>query len=80
MVVIVVVRVHVFGRFGSKRVAAPIVGGLATSFALEILVCPAIYLPWRWHTEVRHAAAAAPGPRRPTHRRTRCPSHAPPPY
>jgi Cu(I)/Ag(I) efflux system membrane protein CusA/SilA len=39
-----------------KRVAAPMVGGLATSFALELLVYPAIYLLWRWRTEVRHAA------------------------
>jgi Cu(I)/Ag(I) efflux system membrane protein CusA/SilA len=43
-----------------RRVAAPMVGGLATSFALELLVYPAIYLLWRWHTEVRHAAAAIP--------------------
>ena len=42
-----------------KRVAAPMVGGLATSFLLELLVYPAIYLLWRWHTEVRHAARAA---------------------
>jgi Cu(I)/Ag(I) efflux system membrane protein CusA/SilA len=42
-----------------KRVAAPMVGGLATSFALELLVYPAVYLLWRWHTEVRHAAATA---------------------
>jgi hypothetical protein len=42
-----------------KRVAAPMVGGLATSFLLELLVYPAIYLLWRWHTEVRQAAAAA---------------------
>ena len=40
-----------------KRVAAPMVGGLATSFLLELLVYPAIYLLWRWHTEVRHAVA-----------------------
>ena len=40
-----------------KRVAAPMVGGLATSFLLELLVYPAIYLLWRWHTEVRHTAA-----------------------
>jgi Cu(I)/Ag(I) efflux system membrane protein CusA/SilA len=45
-----------------KRVAAPMVGGLATSFALELLVYPAIYLLWRWHTEVRHTAAAVPEP------------------
>jgi Cu(I)/Ag(I) efflux system membrane protein CusA/SilA len=37
-----------------------------TSFLLELLVYPAVYLLWRWHTEVRHAAAtgatAAAGP------------------
>jgi Cu(I)/Ag(I) efflux system membrane protein CusA/SilA len=31
-----------------KRVAAPLVGGLATSFALELLVYPAIYAVWKW--------------------------------
>jgi Cu(I)/Ag(I) efflux system membrane protein CusA/SilA len=41
-----------------KRVAAPMVGGLATSFLLELLVYPAVYLLWRWHTEVRDAARA----------------------
>jgi copper/silver efflux system protein len=30
-----------------KRVAAPMVGGLATSFILELLVYPAAYLLWR---------------------------------
>ncbi len=30
-----------------KRVAAPMVGGLVTSFLLELLVYPAIYLLWR---------------------------------
>jgi len=28
-------------------VAAPMVGGLATSFLLELLVYPALYLLWR---------------------------------
>jgi len=32
-----------------KRVAAPMVGGLATSFLMELLVYPAIYLLWRLH-------------------------------
>jgi Cu(I)/Ag(I) efflux system membrane protein CusA/SilA len=36
-----------------KRVAAPMVGGLATSFLMELLVYPAIYLLWKWHSEVR---------------------------
>ena len=39
-----------------KRVAAPMVGGLATSFLLELLVYPAVYLLWRWHTEVKMEA------------------------
>jgi Cu(I)/Ag(I) efflux system membrane protein CusA/SilA len=30
-----------------KRIAAPMVGGLATSFALELLVYPAIYFLWK---------------------------------
>jgi len=30
-----------------RRVAAPMVGGLATSFLLELLVYPAVYLLWR---------------------------------
>ncbi|MFN8007605.1 MAG: efflux RND transporter permease subunit, partial [Terriglobia bacterium] len=37
-----------------KRVVAPMVGGLATSFLLELLVYPAIYYLWRWHSEVQH--------------------------
>jgi len=36
-----------------KRVAAPMVGGLFTSFLMELLVYPAIYLLWKWHTEVK---------------------------
>jgi copper/silver efflux system protein len=42
-----------------KRVAAPMVGGLATSFILELLVYPPVYLLWRRHTEAKHAAAEA---------------------
>lgn len=36
-----------------KRVVAPMVGGLATSFALELLVYPSIYFLWKWHSEVK---------------------------
>jgi Cu(I)/Ag(I) efflux system membrane protein CusA/SilA len=43
-----------------KRVAAPMVGGLATSFLLELLVYPAIYLLWKWHREVKRTASEAP--------------------
>jgi len=40
-----------------KRVAAPMVGGLLTSFLLELLVYPAVYLLWRWHREVKPVVA-----------------------
>jgi Cu(I)/Ag(I) efflux system membrane protein CusA/SilA len=33
-----------------KRIAAPMVGGLVTSFALELLVYPALYAMWRSRT------------------------------
>lgn len=35
-----------------KRIAAPMVGGLVTSFVLELLVYPVIYFLWKWHSEV----------------------------
>ena len=44
-----------------KRVAAPMVGGLATSFLLELLVYPAVYLLWKWRTEVKEARRRAYG-------------------
>jgi Cu(I)/Ag(I) efflux system membrane protein CusA/SilA len=34
-----------------KRIAAPMVGGIATSFVLELLVYPAIYAIWRSPSE-----------------------------
>jgi copper/silver efflux system protein len=33
-----------------KRIAAPMVGGIFTSFVLELLVYPAIYEVWRWRS------------------------------
>jgi copper/silver efflux system protein len=43
-----------------KRVAAPMVGGLATSFLMELLVYPAIYLLWKQRAlPVEHTADAA---------------------
>jgi Cu(I)/Ag(I) efflux system membrane protein CusA/SilA len=40
-----------------KRIAAPMIGGIFTSFLLELIVYPAIYEIWKWHAEVRHTAA-----------------------
>jgi len=42
-----------------KRVAAPMVGGLFTSFIMELLVYPAIYVLWKWNTEVKHHTTGA---------------------
>ncbi len=36
-----------------KRIAAPMVGGIVTSFLLELLIYPAIYTIWKWWAEVR---------------------------
>jgi Cu(I)/Ag(I) efflux system membrane protein CusA/SilA len=47
-----------------KRIAAPMVGGLATSFLLELTVYPAIFAIWkrpalRWARARRDSAARA---------------------
>jgi Cu(I)/Ag(I) efflux system membrane protein CusA/SilA len=39
-----------------KRIAAPMVGGLLTSFILELVVYPAVYHAWKWHREVKRQA------------------------
>ena len=36
-----------------KRIAAPMIGGLVTSFLLELLVYPAIYKVWKRRTDLR---------------------------
>lgn len=36
-----------------QRVAAPMVGGLVTSFALELIVYPAVYYLWKYHGELK---------------------------
>ena len=46
-----------------KRIAAPMVGGIVTSFILELLVYPAVYALWRERTEkVREAVETQTGP------------------
>ena len=39
-----------------KRIAAPMIGGLFTSFLMELLVYPAIYYRWKWSADVRQVA------------------------
>ena len=41
-----------------KRIAAPMIGGIFTSFLMELIVYPAIYAVWKWHFEVKHSAPA----------------------
>ncbi|MHB8878262.1 MAG: efflux RND transporter permease subunit, partial [Myxococcaceae bacterium] len=45
-----------------KRIAAPMIGGLVTSFILELLVYPAVYYVWKSRelTSAASAPAAAP--------------------
>jgi Cu(I)/Ag(I) efflux system membrane protein CusA/SilA len=38
-----------------KRIAAPMIGGIFTSFILELVVYPAIYEVWKWHSVKRQA-------------------------
>ncbi|HVI22783.1 MAG TPA: CusA/CzcA family heavy metal efflux RND transporter [Myxococcales bacterium] len=45
-----------------KRIAAPMVGGILTSFLLELVVYPPVYQMWKWNFELkRHAGADAAG-------------------
>ncbi len=41
-----------------KRIAAPMVGGIFTSFLLELLVYPAVYQIWKWHFELKRQNAS----------------------
>jgi Cu(I)/Ag(I) efflux system membrane protein CusA/SilA len=38
-----------------KRLAAPTVGGVLSGMLLTLIVIPALYAIWRWHTEVKYA-------------------------
>ena len=39
-----------------KRIAAPLIGGIVSSFVLELLVYPAVYEVWKWQFELKHDA------------------------
>lgn len=36
-----------------KRIAAPMIGGIFTSFLLELLVYPPVYQIWKWHFDLK---------------------------
>jgi Cu(I)/Ag(I) efflux system membrane protein CusA/SilA len=42
-----------------KRIAAPMIGGIFTSFLLELVVYPAIYEIWKWHFGLKRELALA---------------------
>jgi len=42
-----------------KRLAAPMVGGVLSAMLLTLLVIPAIYIMWRWRTDVRKSLGRA---------------------
>ena len=50
---------HGAGADTMKRIAAPMVGGVITSFLLELLIYPVIFEIWKWYREVKPALAAA---------------------
>lgn len=45
-----------------KRIAAPMVGGLVTSFILELLVYPAVHFLWRRKEVAADDTLTAPSP------------------
>jgi Cu(I)/Ag(I) efflux system membrane protein CusA/SilA len=38
-----------------KRIAAPMLGGILTSFLMELVVYPPIFAIWKWNWEVKPA-------------------------
>ncbi len=45
-----------------NRIAAPLIGGIFTSFILELVVYPAIYEIWKWHFDLKPALASMRAP------------------
>lgn len=41
-----------------KRIAAPMIGGIFTSFLLELLVYPVICQIWKWNFDLKKNLAA----------------------
>jgi Cu(I)/Ag(I) efflux system membrane protein CusA/SilA len=43
-----------------KRIAAPMVGGIITSFLMELVIYPPVYAIWKWNWEVKPALKKNP--------------------
>jgi len=52
---------HGAGADVMKRIATPMVGGVITSFLLELLIYPVIFTVWKGWREVRSAPAPGDG-------------------
>ncbi len=48
---------HGTGADVMKRIAAPMIGGIFTSFVLELVVYPAVFALWKWRAEVKPSIA-----------------------
>ncbi len=53
---------HGAGADVMKRIAAPMVGGVITSFVLELLIYPVIFTNWKWWREVKPSLARVETP------------------
>jgi Cu(I)/Ag(I) efflux system membrane protein CusA/SilA len=42
-----------------KRIAVPLVGGIVTSFLMELVVYPPLFAIWKWNFELRPALQRA---------------------
>ena len=38
-----------------KRIAAPMIGGILTSFLMELIIYPPVFAIWKWNYEVKPA-------------------------
>jgi copper/silver efflux system protein len=45
-----------------KHIAAPMMGGIITSFLLELVVYPAVYQIWKWDFEIKRQLSPEPVP------------------
>ncbi len=43
-----------------KRIAAPMVGGIVTSFLMELVIYPPVYAIWKWNWEIKPALKRNP--------------------
>jgi len=48
---------HGAGADVTKRIAAPMVGGVISSFVLELLIYPVVFTIWKWRFELKPALA-----------------------